>query len=115
MENYKILDEKEFKTLKSAFKFWQKSHPNFITPDVLRVETVRDFIIIEISTGKGIITPVLYGVSAFVYDKLGHTFNNIDKVYTAKFEGFIKCVSTLQEAEILVKSFKEAINTLFMA
>ena len=52
--NYIIKSEKEFKTIKSAFRAWQKEHPNCLTNEIIKLDCVDDLFIIELSEGQGI-------------------------------------------------------------
>jgi hypothetical protein len=52
---------KRIKT-KTAFRRWQKNHPNFMTPEIIRLRA-RKNTIIETSKGRGFKGENIYGVS----------------------------------------------------
>jgi len=70
-------ETKKFDSLKKAFRFWQKEHPNFMTNSILKLEAVEDLFIIELSEGSGLCEgTTLYGVTLIVYDSINKTFKS---------------------------------------
>jgi hypothetical protein len=81
-------------TLKKLYRVWAKEHPNIMTPEITNLfyNKLNKEVIIELSRGKGIDTPILYGVSIFKYIKEEKTFKKTG------LKDLSKCFSTHEEA-----------------
>lgn len=89
------------------FRRWQSRHPNFITPRLLRVKPVGEYII-ELSKGEGIRHEPLYGVTLLErkdYEK----FDNIGWKADAS-----KPFYNLKEADRYFKSLVDAVKSCKM-
>ena len=69
------------KSLKSTYRKWQKDHPNFITPELIKIEQASDKIIIELSEGTDFNHKPMYGVTIAEYKGSGKfsTFEHSDE------------------------------------
>lgn len=71
--------------LKEEFRAWQKKHPNFMTPHIIKLLGFDDFVV-ELSEGTGINHEPIYGVTLEKrigeFDFVGHggkMFYNFDE------------------------------------
>ena len=74
------------------FKKWQKEHPNFITPDIVKVKQNNNRVV-ELSKGYGIDNKELFGVSVIIWNETKGTYE------TQYDSGLNKCFNSLKEAE----------------
>ena len=73
---FKLKTVETHEALKNAFRSWQKDHPNFVTPHILKL-TQKGDTIIELSEGRGFTGEGVCGVSAFSWDEDKGTFKNV--------------------------------------
>jgi len=62
------------------FRKWQRKHPNFMTPDILKLKKVSDKHLVELSKGRGIDGENIYGVSVLERTKEGGFVGGFDKL-----------------------------------
>jgi len=52
------------------YREWQKEHPNFITPELLKYKTIGNYVV-ELSRGTGIKNEPIYGVTLLEREDTG--------------------------------------------
>lgn len=99
---YKLKTVETHKNLKSAYKSWQKDHPNFMTPHILGL-TQKGNTIVELSEGRGFEEERIYGVSAFSWDEDKGTFKRVpDKPGVGVYPSLGKARSKASELEAIL-------------
>jgi hypothetical protein len=79
-----------------SYRKWQKEHPNFMTPYVIKTERKGDYII-EVSEGTGMNREPFYGVSIIKQD--GEKFNTQNHPYSEKSKSFYSKTEALSYAQ----------------
>jgi len=81
----------------NEYKNWQKQHPNFMTPNVIKSKISKDGKIVELSQGKGFEGENIYGLSYIGYKngKFITGEDNRSKMYFSKRKAMRKY--TLEE------------------
>lgn len=85
----------------SLFFEWQKKHPNFMTPNVLKIQQIGNSII-ELSQGLGFEHKKIYGVSKIDFIK-GEFKTNLDSCLN-------KCFQSKRLAEHYFNTFSEMVK-----
>lgn len=72
------------------FRHWQRSHENFMTPNVLDVFQKDDYFI-ELSSGRGIDSEEIFGVTVIYFDgktfmSQDHPFSKYSQMFNSKAE-----------------------------
>lgn len=76
-----------------SFRAWQKRHPNFMTPEVIKVKKSNNYRFVELSEGMGFEQNTIYGVTVINYNPQIETF---ESDHESKLN---RCFSNLKEAQ----------------
>lgn len=89
--------------IKKEFKEWQREHPNFMTPNLIDVDTVSD-VVIELSEGTDFEQKPLYGVTAIMKTREG--FKTVSSIESEPNKPF----SDINKAKEYFNQLKEKIK-----
>lgn len=105
------------KSIIKEFKTWQKEHPNFMTPNIVKAEQIDDKYIVELSEGTDFEHKPFFGVTVIEYDESakpfkinGHPFDEGRQPFHSKDEArnhwdtVKSCIADIQKKQPNISS-----------
>ena len=97
---YEIKTSEKFSSIKTAFRKWQKEHPNFMTPEIVSLKQVGNFMVAEVSKGTGFEGKPIYGVTLFEYNPLENKFKTLKGKMFHNFDNAQKYLKSIGKVKL---------------